>query len=369
MTSLELFVTSAPGIEPLLEQELRDLGLPVENRVPGGITLSGDQTTMMRANLESGLAQQVLLRISRFKCRRLPELAKKATQVPWEAWIDPTRPAQFRITTRKSRIYHTGAIEERLRSTLPTETPAHELPQTVHVRVFRDEFTVSIDTSGPPLHRRGYRLQSGKAPLREDLARALIVTSQWDANQRLVDPMMGAGTIVIEAALMARRVAPGHLRSFAFQHMPNHDATRWNAVRAAATTRQLDVALDIHGSDRDAGAWRAAIANAERAGVAETLHLGCAALSEAPGLLGALPAQGSLIANPPYGQRIGKDLRSLYQRLGSIAKQLPRSWTTTLVGSSATLVRHSGLQLHSKLMTDHGGTKVRFWHSQKSRRK
>ena len=366
---MRLFASSAPGLEELLEAEVRALGVSAPTVIPGGVEFEGSLELVYRANLELGLAQQLRLRIAEFPARRFPQLVRGVAAVDWRTWMAPGVGLRVRVSAKRSRLFHTAAIEERVRrgieealGTAPGEDV--EGAWRLHVRMHHDLCTLSLDTSGDPLHRRGYRLQSGKAPLREDLARALIIASGWDRASPLVDPLMGAGTIPIEAAFLARERSPGVGRRFAFMDAPGFDEELWGRVLGAAKERELaSLPFRIVGSDRDAGALEAARANAERASVLADLDLELATLGQAPGLEAPLSAQGALVTHPPYGKRIGKvsTLRDLYRSVGARLEALPPEWSGALVvPAEGPLGRALGVKMSSVLLTDQGGIKIRI---------
>jgi len=228
-------------------------------------------------------------------------------------------------------------------------------PQLIMVRLESDLCTVSIDSSGELLHRRGYRLATAKAPLRETLACAVLKASGWDAGCPLLDPFCGSGTIPIEAALLARRLPPGRARRFAFMDWPHFDAPAWEKL-SAESGAQPAASPRIMASDRDAGAVRAAQANAERAGVADAIEFSCRAISaiEPP------PAPGWLVTNPPYGVRLkgGKDLRDLYAQFGKVLRAGCAGWHAALLCGDARLLASTGLRFQTRLTTLNGGLKV-----------
>lgn len=366
---MRIFVACAPGLEPLLSAEVRELGAgdSVEI-VAGGVELEGDATMLHRAHLELGLASHVLVRIADFRAPGFPELAQRAAKVRWRDWLRPGEPIRLRARARASRLYHTGGIVERVRGAIERQlgalpdADADDDSPSILARMERDRCTLSLDTSGAPLHRRGYRLASAKAPLREDLARALVRASGWDPGTPLADPFCGSGTIAIEAALLARRIAPGRLRSFALERTPLFEQAIWERLREDAAARALPHAPSpIFASDRDAGAVEAARGNAERAGVLSDLQLDQATLSRAPFAAEPIPPRGALVTNPPHGRRIGDDrgLRPLYQSLGALVRRLPPEWRIALLVSHRRLALATGLPLETALLTDQGGTKVR----------
>lgn len=372
---MRLFIASAPGVEEHLLAEVEELGLGQGEATAGGVALEGDLEILYRANLELSLATQIRVRVASFPARQFSQLERKTKRAPLADWFIPGAPLRVRVSSKRSRLYHTSAIGERLRKfvgeVLGAECPAPaeaELAPTLHARLVSDECVLSVDTSGSPLYRRGYRRGTGKAPLRADLGRALLRLSGWDRETPLVDPMMGSGTLVIEAATWARHLAPGLPRlneegsPFAFCDAPGFDAALFDAVVAAARQRAAEaLPFAIFGSDRDAGALRIAEQNAERAGVLSDLTLSEASFDAAPGLATPAPA-GTLVANLPYGRRVGKgrDLGGLYKSFGRVACALPAQWRVAIVAADRRLALSTGLALETALLTDHGGQKVRF---------
>lgn len=365
---LDAFVACSPGLEPLLHAELAGLGLG-ETGSPerGGVTIRLDRAGLHRLLLETGLGAHVLVRIASFRAHTFAELERAASRIEWGEWLREGEPRVFRARSRASRLYHTGAITERIERVVtaavgPAETAgAGTAEPVIAARFERDVCTLSLDVSGEPLHRRGYRLAGTKAPLREDLARALVIASGWDAASPLADPFCGAGTIAIEAAMIARGLAPGRLRRFGLERTALFDEALISTARETADARAIrGSAAPIFASDRDEGAVRATRENAERAGVAGDLRIASAALSAAP-FLAEPSATGALVTDPPHGRRLGdaRRLRSLYQSLGRVAGELP-GWTIALTATDRRLALATGLPLETALLTDHGGTKLRF---------
>jgi putative N6-adenine-specific DNA methylase len=226
------------------------------------------------------------------------------------------------------------------------------------VRLVENRCTVSLDSSGALLHRRGYRLATAKAPLRETLAAGMLLASGWDLTSPLLDPFCGAGTIPIEAVLMARRIAPGLQRRFAFMDWPNFDEGAWERQRAEAKEARVKSRPLVIASDRDAGAIRSARENAERAGVADGIDFSLRALSAVD------PPQGSgwVVTNPPYGVRLGaqEDLPRLYTRFGRTLRVKCPGWRVTLLCNSTQLLSATGLKFDLGISTRNGGVKVRL---------
>ncbi len=367
-TRLSLFAVTAPGLEELTAGELIGLGITPAGTEPGGVSFEGDLDDIARVNLWLRTASRVLVRIGSFGARALGELERKAALLPWDRWLPPGTLVAVRVTSIKSRLYHQRAVAERI-VTASRGVVAPPVPDTddvedaagqlIVVRIVRDECTISLDSSGALLHRRGYRLAVARAPLRETLAAGLLLASGWEPATPLVDPFCGSGTIPIEAARLARRIPPGLERDFAFLHWPGADATRWRALVDGARAGILPSApAPIHGADRDAGAIQAATANAVRAGVAGDIAWSQAAVSS----LEAPDGVGALIANPPYGRRVseGRELRDLFARLGTVARERLPGWRVTLLLPEAPLERATGLRFGPPLHTRNGGLAVRI---------
>jgi putative N6-adenine-specific DNA methylase len=372
---LQLFAITAPGLEAIAAAELRTLGIVPHGAAAGGVRFDGPLEVMYRANLWSRTVSRVVARVGEFHAAAFSELEQRARRLPWERFVGPHAAVRLHVTCRKSRLYHSDAVAERVAGAIRARVggshqPAHSLgvgdddggrsdDQLVVVRLLHDRCTVSIDSSGALLHRRGYRLATAKAPLRETLAAATLMASEWRPDAPLLDPLCGSGTIPIEAALIARRIAPGARRRFAFEHWPERDPGRWQALLDEAAARVLTgAAAPIQGSDRDAGAIEAARANAERAGVAADIELVRRPISaiEPPG------GPGWVVTNPPYGTRLGESepLRDLYARFGSVVRQRCPGWCVSMISASARLERHTGLAFQELARTRNGGIPVRL---------
>lgn len=364
----DLFAACLPGLEPLLAAELTALGAR-PTRLRGGAAFTGDIDLALRSCLWLGTASHVLVRLAEFPCRALGELQRKSAQLPWREWLRPNVPVAVRATTHGSRVYHTGAVVERIENALaaafgraPIVAGAEDtIVASITVRFRADVCTISLDATSTPLHRRGYRLDGAKAPLREDLAHALVLASGWSPDQALLDPFCGSGTIAIEAARLALGIAPGHLRDPAMEHLALFCGDAWQAARQSPPPRAPVAAPTIAASDRDAGAVEASRQNAERAGVAAAIELRCGAITAHPWLQpGAAPPRGVLVTNPPFGLRVAKadGLLPLYQTLGNRARSLGEGWHLALLAHDVRLARRTGLPLHAAWTTQHGGLTV-----------
>jgi putative N6-adenine-specific DNA methylase len=367
----DCYAICPPGVEDLTAAELAALRITPGGREPGGVAFQATAAELYAANLHLRTATRVITRLAEFPAKAFYELERKAKRVPWAGVLAPGRPPRFRVTSRKSRLYHLDGVAERLSTVAggPAERGGESrsddledqgsAAQLFIVRIHRDIVTISADSSGELLHRRGYRQAGGKAPLRETLAAAMLLGAGYDGSTPLVDPFSGSGTIPIEAALLARRIAPGLQRAFAFEHWPSFDRSAWTTVRDEAVARiRAPAPASIQGSDRDAGAVMAARGNAERAGVAGDVTFRDAALSD----LSPPDGPGFLASNPPYGVRLGEggDLRDLYARLGAIARARCRGWTLALLSADPAHERQLGIPLTARWRSNNGGIPVRL---------
>jgi putative N6-adenine-specific DNA methylase len=370
----ELFAVTAPGLEPLCARELTELGIRAK-AVDGGVFWNGDLGSVMRANLWSRTASRVLVRVAEFRAKAFFELELNAKKIPWGRFVQPGAAVELRVTCRKSKLYHTGAIAQRLGEALAKAVPKVRIAtgkerddddspseqtttnQLFVVRFVHDVATVSVDSSGALLHLRGYRQALAKAPLRETLAAATLLGAGWNGTTPLTDPMCGSGTIAIEAARLARRIAPGRDRSFAFLQWPEADADRWRSFLDEARAGELARSpVRITASDRDAGAIAAARSNAERAGVASDVELDVRPISA----IDAAEGPGLVVSNPPYGVRVGESesLRNLYAQLGNVLRARRSGWELALLSADRQLESQLRLTLDERLVTRNGGIPV-----------
>ena len=371
--SFDCFAVAAPGLEQLVARELDALG--IDNRVSiGGAAFSGGLEALVRANLWLRTGSRVLVRVAAFRAQAFHELERLARALPWERFLRPGAAVRLRVTSHKSRLYHTGGIAQRLLQAIEhrlgrpsalvgsgadDHDAEFEEAQLFVIRVAHDGFTVSADSSGALLHRRGYRQAVAKAPLRETLAAAMLLRAGWNGSTALIDPMCGSGTIPIEGALIARRIAPGLSRDFAFSRWPEVHVMVLERERERALSMALPKAPStILGSDRDPGAIEAAAANAARANVSADVDLSVRPLSA----IQAIGDVGVVATNPPYGVRVGeaRRLRDLYARLGQLLRSRFAGWDLAVLSADPRLDRELKLALQEELATRNGGIAVRL---------
>ncbi|PKQ10543.1 MAG: RNA methyltransferase [Alphaproteobacteria bacterium HGW-Alphaproteobacteria-1] len=360
--SFEIFLATAPGLEAALAEETRALGFASVSEVPGGVTLTGGWPEVWRANLALRGASRVLARIGEFRAFHLAQLDKRARKFDWGAVLRADVPVKVEVTCRRSKIYHAGAATERIGRAISETLGVPEGGDgaiRVMARIEDDLVSLSVDTSGEPLHRRGHKEAVGKAPLRETMAAPFLWLCGFDGGGPVLDPMCGSGTFPIEAAEIAAGLMPGRDRRFAFEDLATFDADAWQAMKAGGAPRE--VCAIFQGYDRDAGVVRMAMANAARAGVSDHTRFACQPISA---LTRPDGPPGLVMINPPYGARIGerKLLFGLYGSLGEVLRREMRGWRVGLVTSDGGLARATGLPfLPPGPPVAHGGLKVTLW--------
>ncbi|MXP65445.1 class I SAM-dependent RNA methyltransferase [Roseomonas sp. M0104] len=355
----EIFLATLPGLEAVLHDEVRTKGFKQARPVPGGVVIRGGWPEVWRANLWVRGAGRVLARLDSFRVVHLAQLDARARRIPWGSVLRPDLPFRVEASCAESRIYHSGAAAERIETAIRETLGAPHAPEDgilVRARIEHDLCTISIDTSGEPLHKRGYKEAVNRAPMRETMAALFLRQCGFDGSEPVLDPMCGSGTFVIEAAEIAARLNPGRARRFAFERLATFDAEAWERMRAVKSARAP--AARFHGSDRDAGAVAMSRANAERAGVTEFTEFRQATISEVAPPEGP---PGLVILNPPYGTRIGdgKQLSPLYRALGQTLLSRFGGWRVGIVTNEPRLAHATGLPfLPPGAPVPHGGLRV-----------
>ena len=357
-----IFAVTAPGLEEVCAEELRAI-TGVEMLVePGGVRFSGGLRELYQANLSSRIASRILVHVGEVRARDFSAFYKRCLQLPWGRYLKAQTPVVVRASSRSSRLVHTGRLAETLEKaisrslgrTSPVEPAASG--QLIIAKMEGDVCRISIDSSGELLHRRGYRLQTAKAPLRETLAAGILALLGWNGETPLVDPMCGSGTFLTEAALIAAHRPPGEGRQFAFMEWPRYRAGLWSLLVNEAERQSVDPAITIHGSDVDVNAVDAALKNIDRAGCERSVSLDCREIGAVTGI----PGNGVVICNPPYGLRVGKneDLMPLYRQIGDVYKTQFPGWKGALLCPPGRLADATGLKLKRVASLLNGGLKV-----------
>ncbi len=360
----EIFMAGTPGLESALLAEAQANGFTCAAAITGGVTVNGGWADVWRANLTMRGASRILVRIGSFMAFHLAQLDKRARKFPWSETLRSDIPIRVEVaTSRKSKIYHAGAATQRIEDALKANgyQISADAPITIKARIDDNRVTISLDTSGESLHKRGHKEAVGKAPMRETLAALMLRSCGYDGREPVLDPMCGSGTFVIEAAEIAAGWLPGRTRHFAFEQLASFKPDIWRELRRAGETHGPP--SHFYGSDRDPGAIRMAMANAERAGVGDLIafqNLNAIDLQRPHG------PPGLIICNPPYGGRIGnqKMLYGIYAGLGETLKARFSGWRVGIVTSEAGLAKATGLPFKPKgAPIPHGGLKVWLFHT------
>lgn len=350
MSTYTLVAACAFGLEFLVKQELLDLGIEVTRSADGRVFFSGDEETIVQTNLWLRTADRIGIELATFKAYSFDELFDQTKELPWEDWL--TRDAFIHISARsqKSKLYSLRdcqkivkkAVIEALKRRYKQNTFSEDGPRfPIDVAILNDQVSLILDTTGPSLHKRGYRSDAGEAPLKETLAAALVMLSRWDSSRVLADPLCGSGTILIEAAMMATNRAPGVKREFQAQVWPWMPRELWfrNRQQAKALAQKADFRL--LGSDIDSRLLSKARENARNAGVEELISFQTLQARE----FRSRKRYGVWISNPPYGQRLSdrEEINELYEDLKPVWNEL-QDWSFFLLSADTELERRLGRQ-------------------------
>lgn len=364
------FATCPRGLETLLAEELAAVGALDTSPVPGGVLFAGDWTVCYRANLESRLATRILWHVGQAPYAREEDIYRLAMAQPWHEFFDLSRTFRVVTTATKSPLRSIDFVTLRVKDAVCDRFRAHrgERPSIdtrepdvrIHVYLTEGECILYLDTSGVPLWQRGLRRATVEAPLKENLAAGILKLTGWQPEMPLVDPMCGSGTFLLEAVQVALERAPGLGRHFGFENLAAFEALNWARLRTAAETRCKPVVpLPIRGGDRDERAVRAARRNLQEAGFGGVVQVERADILEA-----APPADaGILLANPPYGERIGEqeELAAFYPQLGDALKKRWAGWNCYFFSADTRLPKLIGLRPSRKTPLFNGALECRLY--------
>lgn len=373
MNRIELIAPCHFGLEAVLKREILDLGYEISSVEDGRVTFQGDAEAVCRANIFLRTAERVLLKVGSFQAVSFEELFEKTKALPWEAYIP--KDGKFWVTKAssvKSRLFSPSDIQSVMKKAMVRRLQEHyhmewfpEDGPEYPVRVFlmKDQVTVGIDTSGASLHKRGYREVSGKAPITETLAAALIMLTPWRGDRILVDPFCGSGTFPIEAAMMAANIAPGMNRSFTAEKWTNLIPKKlwYDTVDEASDLIREPEETDIQGYDADEDVIRIARRNAAEAGVEHMIHFQRRDVRN----LSHPKKYGFIITNPPYGERLEdkKDLPELYRAFGESFRRL-ETWSAYMITSYEDAERYFGRKADKNRKIYNGMLKTYFYQFQ-----
>ena len=371
MKKLNLIATTTFGLEATVKREITRLGCDITAASDGRIDFTGDFADLARTNLWLRASDRVLLKMGEFTATTFDALFEQTKALPWEDFI--TADGHFTVTGKsiKSGLFSVpdcqAIVKKAVVERLKTKYNLDWFPETgpvykIQVALLKDMATLTIDTTGAGLHKRGYRAVTSAAPIKETLAAAMIELSYWRRDRVLLDPMCGSGTIAIEAALMAKNIAPGLNRDFISEGWPQIDAKIWQQAREEARAAMYnDEIAPIYASDIDAGLVAQARANAAAVGVADFIKFDVADVAKI-----TLPGEyGVMITNPPYGQRLGEtdQLRHIY---GALRRLFPKNttWSAYVITSDEDFEKHFGRKANAKRKLFNGATKTDYYQYQ-----
>lgn len=369
MTTEQFFCPCPRGLEPALRDELSGLGAQELAVTDGGVSFGGEFALCYTVNLQSRIASRVLWRLAQARYRDENDIYDAARKVRWTDHFDVDASIRIDVTAIRSPVKSLEFVTLRVkdavcdvfrdaqgrRPDVDTRAPG------VRIQAFltREEATFYLDTSGEPLFKRGYRTEAGEAPLRENLAAGILRLSGWQPEQALLDPMCGSGTFLTEAAMIARRIAPGSRRAFGFEKLKRFDRRRWETERESAKRNETATKTAIFGSDRYGDALKLARANLAVLGLEDAVMLKQANVLEMP----PPAASGIMVTNPPYGVRMDEqeELAKFYPQLGDALKKKYSGWTAYILSADMRLPKLIGLKASKRTPLFNGALECRLF--------
>jgi len=377
------FISTLPGIEQICLDELSRLEVPVADAVVsnGGVEFSGRIHDCYLANLNLSTANRILMRIDTFAASNFRQLEKKLSGFPWELYLQNNAPCELNITSKRSRLIHTDAIAERCRTSLEqrlktsadkpqkkynTHNVFDKKPQQIFVRAENDQFTISIDSSGELLHKRGLKIQGGKAPVRETMAAAILSLAGYQPGDPLIDPMCGTGTFSLEAAMITNNIPAGWFRKFAFMDWPAFKPSRWKHIRREAekeitpVSEQCIFASDI--APENCLRLQQVIRANNLSGAINVVTSDFFDLT--PETIHGMKKdkhQGLITLNPPYGRRLGSknSIDNIYEQIGKKLKKDFKGWKAAILVPEKRLIKKIGFKTTAHDFF-HGGLKIKL---------
>lgn len=366
---LNLIATTTFGLEAVVKREALKLGFKNIKASDGKVEFEGDEASIPKANIWFRCADRILLKLGEFEALSFEELFEKTKALPWEEWI--TKEGKFTVTGKsiKSQLFSVPdcqaivkkAVVEKMKQKYSDIEWFEETGEeyTIQVALLKDIATITIDTSGSGLHKRGYRETAVEAPLKETLSAAMIELSYWKKERILLDPFCGSGTIAIEAALIAKNIAPGLKREFASEQWPRIGKKLWeDEKKVAYNSINSEFIPKIYASDIDDRAVEIAKINAKKAGVSDCIEFSVMDFED----INITERYGIVICNPPYGERIGnfRDVQNISKKLGIMFRSQP-TWSVYVITSDENFEKIYGSKADNKRKLFNGRIKTDYY--------
>jgi len=368
----EFFAATSKGLSEVLEKELQELGVKTTGKVIAGVFFEGSWEDVYQVNLQSRIASRIIKPVLDFPAYQGDELYHNILKHDFTKYIDVKQTIKVEASVKESKIRDQRFIAMKVKDAIVDQlrdkfgerpnVEAEDPDLRIYVRAKNNEFSVAIDTTGDSLFMRGYRLEAGEAPMKENLAAGLLWMSEWDRQSTIIDPMCGSGTILIEAALMAMKLAPGSLRKkFGFMKLKNYDKAAWERVVEESMDQEIeDLPFRFYGYDIDKKVLRIAKENARRAGVDHLIEF-------RPGSVATLtkPAEvekGLIITNPPYSVRLGDEdnVKDVYRDFSHSLKVHFKGWDAWILSGNKDLIGDLKLKSTRKHFVFNGPLECRF---------
>jgi len=365
---MQLLAKTLHGLEPILANELRQLGATDIEERTRAVAFEGDIHLMYRANLELRTAIRILMPIANFKANNEDQLYDKIKAIDWEKYMSVKDTLAVDAVVASKVFNHSKYVALKTKDAIVDQfrekyrkrpnVKVYDPTLGVYIYIFNNEVNVSIDSTGQSLHKRGYRVASVDAPINEVLAAGMVLLSGWEKDRLLMDPMCGSGTLLIEAAMYAYNIAPNHLRKhFAFMNWASYEAKNWTAVRQHAEAQQVDHPHPIMGWDKNLGCVRKTEQNIEAAGLTGKIEVARKRFEQ----LKPPPAPGIMLMNPPYDERLEEDdIGAFYETIGDTLKKKYAGFNAWLISANFEAIKQVGLRTSRKMTLYNGKLECKF---------
>ena len=365
---IKMLAKSPAGLEEILAGELRELGAKNIELLNRAVAFEGDKKLLYAANYRCRTALRILVPISHFSIETEQDLYTEIKSIRWEDYLGNGNTIAINSTVTSSVFTHSHYVSLRAKDAIvdrfrekTSERPSVDIDNPdfrINVHIYKDDVSISFDSSGASLHKRGYHVSNAEAPLNEVLAAGMILLSGWDAQSNFIDPMCGSGTLLIEAAMIAMNIPAGQFRDdYGFMHWKDYDKDLWEEVQNDALEQQREFEYKIMGSDISEYNLRSAAANLKQAGLEKEIELRVSPFQEITPPAGG----GVMVCNPPYGERIQvEDIIELYQELGDTLKKNFKGYKAWVISSDFRALKMIGLKPMKKYILFNGQLECRY---------